>query len=189
MMTTMCIKDHFGIHDRYWHGINVLLWLLFAQYLRCKDIPLRGRIFLFSGKRIGHEDMPISMGFFTDYNVITFMNLLMFFNINDLVYQSNYPLTVGNKREGVLDVPTMRAAINSSIQRGHVIEVVSERDELLPPPHKQFRIQDRHENQFFQWSLYMAHHSAVIELGDHSETEVLLEIEIICQSGKAAKTD
>jgi hypothetical protein len=46
---------------------------------------------------------------------------------------------------------------------------------------------ERHETQFFQWSLYMAHHSAVIEYGDHSKMEILLEIDIICQSSKAAK--
>jgi hypothetical protein len=140
MMTTVCIEDKFGICDRYRCRKDIPLGLLFAHYLRCKEILLRGRISLSIGKRFGLEETPISMRFGTDYNVITFVNLLTFFNINDLVYQSQYPLTIVNESEGVLNVWTMRDAINALIQRGHVVEVVSKVDELLPPPHKCYHV-------------------------------------------------
>ncbi len=189
-MMTVCIKDQYGGCDRYQRGMNVLFGLLFAWYLRRKDILLRGGIFLSSGKRIGLDEAPKGLGFGPGYLVITFVNLFMFFDLDDLVYQSNYPLTIVNESKGVLNVPTMRDSINASIQRGYVVEVVPKGDELLPSPRKLYRVQERHETQFFQWSLYlyMAHHSAVIEFGDHSETVVLLEIEIIHWSGKATKT-
>jgi hypothetical protein len=68
----------------------------------------------------------------------SFVNILTFSIINDLVYQSQYPLTIVNDSKGVLDVPTMRDEINASIQRGHVVEVVPKGDELLPPPHEHY---------------------------------------------------
>ncbi len=187
-MTTVYIEDQYGGCDRYRCRMNIPFGLLFAWYLRRKDILLRGGIFLSSGKRIGLDETPKGLRFGPGYHVITFVNLFMFFDLNNSVYQSDYPLTIVNESKGVLNVPTMRDAINASIQRGHVVEVVPEGDELLPSPCKIHRVQERHETQFFQWSLYTAHHSAVIKFGDHSETEVLLEIEIIHWSGKAAKT-
>jgi hypothetical protein len=61
------------------------------------------------------------------------------------------------------------------------------RDEVLPSQHKCYRVQEGCEYWFYQWSLYTAHHNVEIKFGDHSETVVLLEIKIICPSGKAAK--
>jgi hypothetical protein len=97
------------------------LLLLFAWYLRVKDILLRGGIFLSIGKWIGLDEMLTSLAFGPGYHVITFANLLMFFDLNDLVYQSDYPLTIGNKSKGVINIPSMRDAINALIQRGHVV--------------------------------------------------------------------
>jgi hypothetical protein len=56
----------------------------------------------------------------------------MFFDQDKLEYQVKYPLTRGNKREGVLDEDTMRDAIDVSIERGHVVKIVSEGDEATP---------------------------------------------------------
>jgi hypothetical protein len=83
----------------------------------------------------------------------------------------------------------MTDAIDALIQRGHVVEIVSKGDEVLPPPHKRYRVQEGCKYQLYQWSLYTAHHSTDIEFGDHSKMEVLLEIKIICQSGEAANID
>jgi hypothetical protein len=105
MMTTIYIKDQYGNCNRYRCSMNVPFGLLFAWYLRLKDIPLRGGIFLINGRRIELDVTPKSLGFGPErYHEITFVNLLMFFNLNGLVYQSNYSLTVGNERKGVLNV-------------------------------------------------------------------------------------
>jgi hypothetical protein len=178
MRNTMCIEDQYGIHVVYQHRIDVPFGLLFNQYLRSKGILPRGGLFLSSRKMIRLDETPKSMGFDTDYHVIIFVNLLMSFYHNDLEYQSNYLLTGGNDRGGVLDVHTMRDGINALIQRGHVIEVLPKEDELLPSPHKQYRVQEKHKTQFCQWSLYTAHQSAVVEFGDRSKKDVLLEFEI-----------
>ncbi len=120
------------------------------------------------------------MGFDASFHVIMFVNLLMFIDQEDLEYQDDYPLSRGNDREGVLDEHTIANAIDASIQRGHVVEVVSEGDEVSPPPLKCYRVQEEHEHWFYQWSLYTAHHSADVVFGDHSKTEVLFEIQTIC---------
>jgi hypothetical protein len=98
------------------------------------------------------------------------------------------PLTRRNKREGVLDQHTMMDAIDASIEWGHVVKIVPEQDEVLPPPHKWYHMQEGQQCGFYQWNLYTAHHNTNIVFGHHSETEVLLEIETICRPGKAAKT-
>ncbi len=183
----MCIEDQYGDRVFYHCRMDVPFGLLFAKYLRSKGILPIGGLELSNGKRIRLSETPGGMGFDTGYHVIIFVDLLMFINHDDLEYQDDYPLTVGHKREGVLGKPTMRDAIDASIQRGHVIEIVPKGDEVLPPPHKHHRVQEGCEYQFYQWSLYTAHHSAEIEFRDHSEMEVLLEIKIICRSGKAAK--
>ncbi len=145
------IEDQYGNHVRYQHGMNVAFGLLFSCYLRLKDILLRGGIFLINGRRIRFDDSPESLGLFPEHNhEITFVNLLIHFNHNDLENQNNYPLTVGNKRGGVIDVWTMRDVINTLIQRGNAVEVVPEGNELLPPLHKHYCMQERHESQFFQ---------------------------------------
>jgi hypothetical protein len=86
--------------------------------------------------------MPKGLGFDTGHHVIIFVNLLMFFDQDKLEYQVEYSFTGGNKRLGVLDEDTMRDAIDASIERGHVIKIVPERDDdTPPPPHKYYRVQ------------------------------------------------
>ncbi len=92
-----------------------------------------------------------------------------------------------NKREGVLDEHTLRDVIVALIKREHVIEIVPEGDEVLPPLLECYRTQEGQECRFYWWSLYTAHHNTDIVFGDHSKTEVLFEIKTIRQSGKAAK--
>jgi hypothetical protein len=87
----------------------------------------------------------------------------------------------------VLDKDTMRDVIDVLIEKGHVIKIVPEGDEAIPPPHKCYCMQEGQEEDFFHWSLYTAHHNRGMVFGDHSKTEVLLEIKTIHQSGKAAK--
>jgi hypothetical protein len=101
-----------------------------------KGILPIGRLFLSSRRRIGHSEMPKGLGFDTGYHVIIFIKLLTLFDQDELEYQDEYPLTGGNKREGVLDEDTMRDAIDALIERGHVGKIVPEGDEFLPPLHK-----------------------------------------------------
>jgi hypothetical protein len=81
----------------------------------------------------------------------------------------------------------MRDAIDALIERGHAVDIVPEGDEVSPPPHKHYCMQEGQERDFYQWRLYTAHHNTGVVFGDHSETEVLFEIKTIRQSGKAAK--
>jgi hypothetical protein len=75
--------------------MNIPFRLLFSWYLRLKDIPLRGGIFLINGRRIRLDETPKSMGFSLEgHHEITFVNLLMFFDLDDMEYQHNHPLTV-----------------------------------------------------------------------------------------------
>jgi hypothetical protein len=79
---------------------------------------------LINRRTIGFDDTPNSFGLGLEGNhEITFVYLLMYFNLDDVEYQNDYPLTIGNKREELLAMRTMRDAINVSIQRGYVIEV------------------------------------------------------------------
>jgi hypothetical protein len=86
----------------------------------------------------------------------------------------------------VLDKDTMRDVIDALIERGHVFEIVPEGDEATPPPHECYCVQEGQEQDFYQWSLYTAHHDRGMVFGDHSKTDVLFEIETIRQSDKAA---
>jgi hypothetical protein len=98
-----------------------------------KGIPPIGGLFLSNRRRIGHSEIPKGLGFDTGYHVIIFVNLLTFFDQDELKYQDKYPLTRRNKQEGVLDEHTMRDAIDASIERGHVVNIVPEGDEVSPP--------------------------------------------------------
>ncbi len=81
-------------------GHMVPFGLLFAKYMSNKGIQLIGRLIL---SRIGHIEKPEGLGFDIDYHVIIFVNLLTFIDQDELEYQVKYPLTRGNKQEGVLD--------------------------------------------------------------------------------------
>ncbi len=179
MKTLLCIEDQNGNRVVYHHRTHVPFGPLFPEYMINKGIPLIGGLFLSNGRRIGHSETPKGMGFDTSFYVIVFINLLMFIDEDELEYQDNYPLTGGNKREGVLDEHTMRDAIDASIEWGHVIKIVPEGDEVLPPPHEHYLMQEGQKRRFYQWSHYMAHHNTDIVFGDHSKMEVLFEIEII----------
>jgi hypothetical protein len=87
----------------------------------------------------------------------------------------------------VLDKNAMRDAIDALIERGHAVEIVPEGDEATPPPHECYHKQQDQEQDFYNWSLYTAHHDRGTVFGDHSKMEVLFEIKTICQYGKAAK--
>jgi hypothetical protein len=98
-----------------------------------KGIQPIGGLFLSHERRIGHSEMPKGLSFDTGHHVIIFVNLLTFIDQIELEYQVKYPLTKGNKREGVLDKQTMREAIDALIERGHVINIVPEGDKVTPP--------------------------------------------------------
>jgi hypothetical protein len=108
---------------------------LFVKYMSNKGIQLIGGLFLSHERRIGHSEMPKGLGF-------DMVNLLTFFDQDELEYQVKYPLTRGNEREGVLDKNTMGDAIDASIERGHVVEIVPEGDEVTPPPHECYPVQE-----------------------------------------------
>jgi hypothetical protein len=85
--------------------------------------------------------MPKGLGFDTGHHVITFVNLLTFIDQNKLEYQVEYPLTGGNKREGVLDEHTMIDAIDALIERGHVVKIIPEGGEVTLSLHKSYWVQ------------------------------------------------
>jgi hypothetical protein len=145
-----------------------------------------GRLFSSNRRRIGHSETPKHLGFNVSFHVIIFVNLLMFINHKDFEYQDNYPLTVGNDREGVLDEHTKANEIDALIKTGYVVEIVPGGDEISPPPLEHYHVQEGHERWFYQWSLYMAHYNTNVAFGGHSKMEVLFEIKTIHRSGKAA---
>jgi hypothetical protein len=165
MIISLCIKDQNGDCVVYHWGTHVPCGLLFSRYMSNKGIQPMGGLFVSHGRRIGHSEMPAALGFDMSYHVIIFVNLFLFINQNKLEYQVEYPLTGGNKREGVLDEHAMSDAIDASIERGHVIEVVPEGDEISLPPHKCYHVQEGQEHDFYQWSLYTAHHATGFQDG------------------------
>jgi hypothetical protein len=187
MITTLCIEDQNGDRMVYHRGTHVPFWSLFAKYMSVKGIQLISGLFLSHGRRIGYNDTPKSLGFDTEHHVILFVNLLTFFDQGKLEYQVEYSLTGGSGSEGVLDKDIMTDVIAALIERGHINEIVPEEDEAAPPPHKRYHVQQDQERDFYHRSLYTAHQDRGMDFGDHSETEVLFEIETIRQYGKAAK--
>jgi hypothetical protein len=93
--------------------------------------------------------MPKGLGFDTGHHVIIFINLMMFFDQEELEYQVEYPLTRGNEKEGLLDKDTMRDAIDALRERGHVVVIVPEGDEATPPPHECYCMQEGQDQDFF----------------------------------------
>jgi hypothetical protein len=186
-ITTLCIKDQNGDRVVYHRGTNVPFWSLFAKYMSNKGIQPIGKLFLSHGRRIGHSETPKGLGFNTGHHVIIFVNILSFFDQDELEYQVEYLPTGGNAREGVLDKDTMRDAIDALIERGHVVDIVPEGDEAALPPHECYCVQEGQEQDFYHWSLYTAHHDRGMVFGNHSKMEVLFEIKTIHRSGKAAK--
>jgi hypothetical protein len=113
MITMLCIENQNGDHVVYRWGTHVPFRLLFSKYMSDKGIQPIGGLFLSHGRRIGHNETPKGLRFDTEHHVIIFVNLLMFFDQDKMKYQFEYPLTGGNKREGVLDDDTMRDTIVS----------------------------------------------------------------------------
>jgi hypothetical protein len=140
MMATLCIKYQNCNRVVSHHRTHVPFGLMFAKYMSNKRYPVR----------IGHSEAPEGLGFDTGYHVIIFVNLLKLIYQEELEYQVEYPLTGGNKQEGVLNKHTMRDAIDALIKRGHVIKIVPEGGEILPPPHKRYRVQEGQERGFDQ---------------------------------------
>jgi hypothetical protein len=180
MIIMLCIKDQNGDCVVYHRGTHVLFGTPFAKYMSDTGIQPIGGLFLSHGRRIGYNEMPKGLRFDTEHHVIIFVNLLMFFDQGELEYQVEYPLTIGNKNEGVLYKDTMRDTIDASIERGHFVKIVPERDEAAPPPHERYHVQQDQERDFFHWGLYTAHHDRGMDFRDHSKTELLFEIKTIC---------
>jgi hypothetical protein len=180
MITMLCIKDQNGDCAVYHRGTHVPFGSLFAKYMSVKGIQPIGGLFLSHGKRIRYNDTPEGLGFDTEYHVIIFVNLLMFFvDQGKLEYQVKYPLTRENEREGVLNKDTMTDVIDASIERGRIVKIVPEGDEAAPPLHKCYRVQQDQERDFYHWSLYTAHHDRGMDFGNLFKTEVLFEIKTI----------
>jgi hypothetical protein len=151
---------------------------------------LSGACFLLRGVQIEPNEMFNSAEFGMGCNMIAFVNALLYFNLEDLAYQSQYPLSIIGKNSGLLGEGAMATAINIAVGRGDVVEVVGEVEEQLSPAYKHYCVKGGNAVQFFQWSLYMAHMGggvAAMDYGSHFEVEVLLEIETIRWSDKAAK--
>jgi hypothetical protein len=141
MITTLCIENQNGDRVVYCWGTHVLFGLLFAEYMSNKGIQPIGGLVLSHERRIGHNEMPEDLRFDTEHHVIIFINPLAFFDQDKMEYQVKYPLTGGNKREGMLNKDTMRNAIDALIERGHIVKIVPEGDEAAPLPHKCYRVQ------------------------------------------------
>jgi hypothetical protein len=180
MIIGLCIEDQNGDRVVYRWGTHVPFGLLFAEYMSNEVIQPIGGLFLSHERRIRQSEMPKGLGFDTGYHVIMFVNLLTFIDQNELEYQVKYPLTRGNEREGVLDEHTMRDVIDALIERGHVVEIVFEGDEVTPQQMNATAYKKGKSVIFYQWSLYTAHNNTGIIFGDHSKMEVLFEIKTIC---------
>jgi hypothetical protein len=131
MKTTLCIEDQNGDCLVYHRGTHVPFGSLFAEYMSNKGIQPIGRLFLSHGKMIGHNKTSKVLRFDTEHHVVVFFNLLTFFDQGELEYQVEYPLTRGNKREGVLNADTMKDAIDASVERGYIVEIVLEGDDKI----------------------------------------------------------
>ncbi len=174
MITMLCIDDQNGDRVVYHRGTHVPFGSLFAKYMSKKGIQPIDGLFLSHGRKIRYNEMPKGLWFHMEHHVIIFVNLLTFFDQGKLEYQVEYPLTGGNKREGVLNKDTMKDVIVASIERGHIVKIVPEGDEAAPPPHKCYHVQQDQEQDFYHWSLYTAHHNRGMDFGDHSKTECCL---------------
>ncbi len=148
MITTLCIKDQNGDRAVYHRGTHVPFGSLFAEYMSVKGIQPIGGLFLSHERRIRYNDTSEGLKFDTELHVIIFLNLLMIFDQGDLEYQVEYPLTGGNKREGVLNEDTMTDVIDAAKERGHIVKIVPEGDEVAPPLHKCYCVQQDQEQVF-----------------------------------------
>ncbi len=83
----LCIKNQNGDSVDYRWGTHVPFGLLSAKYMSDKGIQPIGGLFLSHGRRIGHNETPRGLGFDTEHHVIIFLNLLMFFDKDELEYQ------------------------------------------------------------------------------------------------------
>jgi hypothetical protein len=115
----------------------------------------------------------------------------MLFNVDDLAYQIQFPLSIVEGRsEGLLDEGGMGTAINVAIKRGNVVDVVDDAKGQPVLAYEHYHVREGKEVPIFQWSLYTAHTGggmAALDLGEHFDMEVLLDIEILGQLRKAGK--
>ncbi len=123
-MTTVCIVNQYGNSVSHQHGMDRPFGDLFCWYLDENEIPMRGTCFLLHGVQVQPKEMPNSMRFGVGSTLIAFVNLLLYFNLDDLTYQSWYPLFIVNKSNGLLNEGAMATAINVAVGRGNVVEVI-----------------------------------------------------------------
>jgi hypothetical protein len=79
-----------------------------------------------------------------------FVNLLMYFNADDLAYQDRYPLSIVEASKGLLNEGAIDGAINFTIERGNVMEVVDKAKGQPIPAYKHYRVREGSEVRFFQ---------------------------------------
>ncbi len=78
---------------------------------------MRGTCFLLRKVQAKPDKMPNSARFGVGCNVIAFVNLLLYFILDDLAYQSWYPLFIINKSNSLLDEGAMATAIKVAARR------------------------------------------------------------------------
>ncbi len=138
-MTTVCTFNQNGnLASYHWHGIDSPFGDLICRYLEEQDIPSSsGACFLLLRRvRIKPDQMPNCVGFGMSPNVITFVNLLLYFCSEDLAYWGGYPLSIINRSKGLLNEGTMERAINVAVKRGNVVEVLNKVEGQPTPAYK-----------------------------------------------------
>jgi hypothetical protein len=130
-MAMVCIINQYGNRVSHQHGTDSPFGDLFCQYLDKNEILMRGACILLRGVQVEPNETPNSMRFGVGSNVIAFINLLLYFNLDDLIYQSWYPLFIVDESNGLLNEGGMATAINVAVGRGNVIKIVDEEEGQL----------------------------------------------------------
>jgi hypothetical protein len=153
IMTMVCIINQIGDLVSHRHWMDSPFGYLQCGYLDKKDISLVGTGFLLHGLQIKPDETPKSEGFCMGCNVLAFVNLLLYFNQDDeLAYQSQYPLSIIDKSNGLLGEGAMGTAINVAVGRGNDVEVIKEVEGQLSPAYKGYCKKEGNVVHFFQWA-------------------------------------
>ncbi len=117
------------------------------------------KIFACVGWSFGQCDqMPNRVTFGVGRNVIFFVNLFLYFNVDDLAYQVQYPLSIVKGSEGLLDERTMDGMINDATKSGNVVEFIDEAEGQPIPAYKHNCVREVRSgffNEAFIWPTWV----------------------------------
>jgi hypothetical protein len=87
MIAMVAFVNQYGNVSNYHHGTDSPFGDLFCRYLEDQSIPSSGACFLLCRVQVQPGHTPNRTNFGMGWNVIMFVNLLMYFNADDLAYQ------------------------------------------------------------------------------------------------------